>query len=302
LERGADTGESSVGVKLQPLSIGGLLDEAFRLYRRHVLAFVLVISVVDVPLAIIQLGLAVANGDPSATSGLGSLYAWIVERRPMPEDRDSGPLDWIVTAISFILGILVSGATTLVASQAILGRPVSVRDAYRRAFSQLRSLVWADVLFFLAVGLLSITCLGIPFAIYRGLGWSLTHQTIVLEGHRATDAMRRSADLVGGFRWRLFAVFLVVGLLVTALAATPELIFGLLVGFWNDMNPTGQIPEPVVLAGETLVTTIGHVLFGALSFIVSTLLYYDLRVRKEAFDLEQRLGVATTPPTEPPAR
>ena len=39
---------------------------------------------------------------------------------------------------------------------------------------------------------------------------------------------------------------------------------------------------------NAVVGAVAQALFGSLSWIAITVLYYELRVRKEAFDLEQR--------------
>jgi hypothetical protein len=53
-------------VGLRPLSIGGLLDEAFRIYRRHFLTFVTVMGVVVIPMAVLDLKLRLPTAQASA--------------------------------------------------------------------------------------------------------------------------------------------------------------------------------------------------------------------------------------------
>jgi hypothetical protein len=44
---------------------------------------------------------------------------------------------------------------------------------------------------------------------------------------------------------------------------------------------------------------VGQALFGGLGLITATLVYYDLRVRREAFDLRQRVETPDAPGTSP---
>jgi hypothetical protein len=285
-----DAGGGAERTELRPLSVGGVLDATFQVYRRHFLAFVTVVAVIAVPIAAFHLIEAIRDG----TSGTESLYRLVVygESTPSSSEGFSG-LGLVVSFVSVMSMVITGGAATLVASAAILGRPVHVRTAYGQTVHRLVALVWAELLYLLAVGLLAITCIGLPFAFYVGLGWSLIFQAMLLERCGVTDAMRRSWHLVAGERWRLLACFVLVMLLTTVLSSMPMLLFGGAIQAWNELNQDSQIPLLALQVGEALVGVLGEVLFSAIGTITTTLLYYDLRVRKEGFDLEHRLTLAT---------
>ena len=138
------------------------------------------------------------------------------------------------------------------------------------------------------IALLVITCIGIPVAVYLGLGWSLVFQAIILEGHGTFDAMRRSSDLVSGHRWRLLACLVLIGLIVWLLISIPTGLFSFAASIV--MAASGSTTVRVLTQiGNALFQAAGQTLFGAIGLVTATLLYYDLRVRKEAFDLQQRL-------------
>ena len=66
------------------------------------------------------------------------------------------------------------------------------------------------------------------------------------------------------------------------------------------MNWTDPGTQALVQAGNVLFSAIGQTFFGGIIYITAALLYYDLRIRKEAFDLEQRLPAMEEYPTELP--
>lgn len=82
---------------------------------------------------------------------------------------------------------------------------------------------------------------------------------------------------------------------------TPYYLFGGAVQVWNELNQGSQVPLLALQIGESFFSLLGEVLFSAIGYITTTLLYYDLRVRKEGFDLEHRLARATESDAAPPA-
>jgi hypothetical protein len=272
-------------IELRPRSIGGILDTTLQLYRRHFLLFITVQALVVVPMALLDLVIAIASGTPGPGSLLDMLGVWGPAPRSSSASQLLGlielPVDWCAYA-------LASGAATLIASAAILGQAASVGGAYRLALSRVRSLLWVDILTTLAVGLIAVTVIGIPFAIYVAVGWSMSYPAVVLERRGGTDAMGRSRQMVAGHRWRLLACQTLVSLLAWVLIATPGLLFEAAVWAWRELGPGGEAVLLALQVGNTVCQALGHVLFDVLGIITATLLYYDLRIRDEAFDLEHR--------------
>lgn len=283
------------GVRLRPMAIGDVLDETFRVYRRHFLSFVVAMALVVVPMTLLQTALFLAFGlQPGFQGAFGAGL-----------DRPGGPsVEQIAAFVVVMLVLVVVGgagyllstiATVQLASDAILGRPVDVREAYRSAMRRSGAVVVSGFLSGLPVALLVLTCLGIPFAVYLGLGWSVAIPAIVAERLGGTDGMRRSWRLVRGHRWRLLVVFLLMGLIAWLLISIPGGIASFVtipVVLLADNNPAAVAVANVF---SSLVSAAGQSLFGGLSLITATLVYYDLLVRQEAFDLQQRIGTLDAP-------
>ncbi|HKI96113.1 MAG TPA: hypothetical protein VJ992_12575, partial [Gemmatimonadales bacterium] len=107
---------------------------------------------------------------------------------------------------------------------------------------------------------------------------------VVLEPETlGTDAISRSWELTKGFRGTAF----VLALVPVALYLIPQLAAGMTSAFLPALAPVflaiGIVLELLVIPG---------------AICVFTLFYYDLRVRKEGFDLEQlsvQLGDESAP-------
>jgi len=282
------------GIRLRPLDIGDVLDETFRVYRRQFLPLVTTMAVVVAPAALVTLAVTLATGfsGPAITRAVqerGDPTALIV----------GGVVIFLLSVVTGIIHLAAVGAATLIAAGAILGQSIGVGEAYRRAFSHFGSLFSVGFAAGLPVALLICTCLGIPIAIFVGLGWSLVSPVILLEGRGPIEAMRRSWELVRGHRWRLLACWLLIGLIVYLLVSIPSGLFSFLWTILLGLNGSSPGLAMLVQAGNVIFSAVGQVLFGAVVYITAALLYYDLRIRKEAFDLEQRLPLPEPPPVAP---
>lgn len=120
------------------------------------------------------------------------------------------------------------------------------------------------------------------FAIYAALRTFAVTSAVLLENLSATSALGRSWGLSRGCVWHVFFSL--------GLAWTLYLVIVLIVTVIGQMMLT---PAMVGILGSILIIPVYPLLS-----IVSTLLYYDLRTRKEGFDLEMMsrdLGAATAP-------
>jgi hypothetical protein len=109
----------------------------------------------------------------------------------------------------------------------------------------------------LAIIGLTLTIFGIPFALYYGGCWRFIAHVIIVEDCRVKESLMRSKELVTGHWWRLFGITLVI------------IICFFLVSFILNFIPFINVIASVVLA--------------PLPIIVNTLLYLDVRVRKEGY-------------------
>ena len=194
---------------------------------------------------------------------------------------EPGSVDWRAAALAFIVSLaaapIVSAALTHAVGEIYLGRPVSIGASLRAALSIVLPLAGTMLLIYLGI-LVGLILLVIP-AIYFGVRWTLSWPVMVVERRFGTGAMRRSWDLMRGNMWRALGILVLGGIIVGVLSTTLGLVGGLLPGL------------------GTLVGGIAQSIGLAYSSVVLVLLYFDIRCRKESFDLEHlaRLVEASGP-------
>jgi hypothetical protein len=183
-------------------------------------------------------------------------------------------LDVLLALVSLFLSILASGAAVHAVAQLYLGRPVDVSQCFKRAWHRVLSIVVVTVVTALAlIGsvVLMIIVVGIPLFFFLLVVWFFAVEAIMIEDRRLLAALGRSRELVRGSWWRVFGIGVVFVLVLIGLS-----IVGLI--------PTAIIAPSSSTAGDFLATAVS-VLVAPIFFIGRTLVYLDLRVRKEGYTL-----------------
>jgi hypothetical protein len=140
------------------------------------------------------------------------------------------------------------------------------RASYRGMWSRFRRVVLGQLLATLGVLAMAITIVGLPFAVWKYVGWQFVQQEILFEDRSVRDAFRGSSSLVRGRWWHTVRVagFLWVVSVVTGPVLGFALIFVNLSLFW--INVIGSLVFALLIPYVAL----GH-----------TLLYFDLEARAE---------------------
>lgn len=171
----------------------------------------------------------------------------------------------LAALLSLAVPFLLTGALAQAVSARYLGRPMTIGQAYA-ALGSRTILVLIGVSFLSAIlVLIGLIFILIP-GIYIAVRFTVASQAAVLERQGVTDSLRRSWNLVQGNWWRVFGIVLVVTILVGVL----ETLAGRLVG-----AVAGDV------LGTGLSTAVVGILIQPIQAIALTLLYYDLRIRKE---------------------
>lgn len=288
---------SSTTPRLRPLGVGDLLDEMIRLYRNHFALLVGIAAVALLPFALLQnlLTQLMMNAIPAALrSPAGAAPNDLLLTQLSTVGSYWIPI-WIVALFSGVANIAVELAITHSVSEVYLGRRPTIRGAYSAALRRLWRALWLTALVGVAVGLMAITIIGIPFAIYFGVGWILSVQTLYLEGLGIRAAMSRSRALVRGSWWRVLGIGILVGLLGWVASLIAGVILGVVAGFGSLFGTEG-LGLALSTAISVVADSIAQVVPTPIWFCGLVLLYYDLRVRKEGFDLElMAREMGTTP-------
>jgi hypothetical protein len=270
--------------RLRPMGIGDILDETFRLYRENVMLFVATCAVLEVPVQIINF--LILRSAPVATRPTPG--------QPLTLEQASALAASVITLLA--AQAITTAALAVAISNRYLNRSVTVGDAYRATINRLGPLllaiVWAGVRLIL-LSIAWIVLVGIPFLIYFAVAWSLLSQVVMLENAGGAGASARSRELIRGYWWKTLGLLVVTGLLVNILTWLPTLVIGAIVG-----SGAGSSAAQLLIRG--IVSLIIGVLTLPIPIAAMTLLFYDLKIRKEAFDLEALVQQAGAPPPPVP--
>ncbi|MGI8766938.1 MAG: hypothetical protein ACR2KM_10605 [Gemmatimonadaceae bacterium] len=224
-----------------------ILDAAFEIYRRYFWIYFAVSVVATIPTGV-------------ARHLMGQISPLDVGNRPYLL-----LISWIVAGSIAPFAEAAFVATT---SNAYLGVPVDVGDSIRSAFTrpfQLFILGWARLILLI----LGMALLIVPgFIVYKRYFAIVAAFTIEKLPVRAS--MKRSRDLSSDNGKRVFFLLGTVALF----AAIAGAMFG------------GLLAAVAKGALAALLYLLAISLFAPFAAIVMTLLYYDIRIRREGYDIE----------------
>jgi hypothetical protein len=183
-------------------------------------------------------------------------------------------------------------------SELYLDRPASVMDSFLRVKGHLLGVIGISIIVGMGVGagMMFLLVPGILLAII----WSLSVPAKVLENKGAIAAMSRSVDLVKGDWSRIF----VVGLLVLVLSYGVQMLVQAPILMATYMSAKAGMRNAVLgwQIASLVAAFVAKSLVGAVGTIAFSLVYYDERVRKEAFDLQlmmSTIDASALPPGSP---
>lgn len=289
---------------LRPMSFGEVLDGAFTMYRRHFGLFMKLSAVTwGVPAALLlYLKLRFSGTTPDQTLAIFQTH--------LAELIILG-LVWLAAIV--VATVMLTAGSIRVISSAYLGGVSTFGDALRLAASKIVPLVlvglgkglllliiwivgfvvWALLVSIanlfggasaVLVGILGLGAL-FWFLAFVLCGYALTTPIVVLEELSSSfDTFGRSWDLTRGFKLKAFGLWLVVWILTWLVPFC--FFFG--VGYVVQTKAPGL--ELTVSAVNSLVS----IVLAPVLPCMLTLFYYDLRMRREGFDLQvlgQQMGI-----------
>ncbi|MFD8014356.1 hypothetical protein [Streptomyces sp. NPDC058955] len=292
-------------IPLRPLGVGEILEASVAILRRYwrtVLAVTVPVAVVtQTALVFVQRYLAAEpptlHADATPAEQLEALSAYL--RASFTELAPT-------MLVSVGASVFVSALLTVVVSRAILGRPVTLSEAWREASPRLPQLLLLSLALPLGAGLLAFVAMlpglllggagGATLAFFGGtaafaaviwllIRFSLASPALMLERQGIVPALKRSAKLVNGVWWRVFGITLLTQLLIMIFTMLLTIPFTA-VAFALDGTPAGSDLSWTYL----VVMAVGGIASSALTYpvaaAVTVLLYVDQRIRREALDLE----------------
>jgi hypothetical protein len=236
-------------------SAGSLLRNALALYRSNFRPLFLTYVVPTFPVLVLQ---QIAEG----TENVGLYVATLV-------------LGWLVSFFAI-------AALTVVLSDVCLGNEPTVRRAYGKLF---KGGLWLRVLLtallqtlVVLIGFLLLIVPGIVLAIRLLLGSTV----VVLEGESGVKALKRSMHLTKGHFWRLFGLLALLSVMLFGMVFVALLGIGTVLAALDAMYEVTQLDIVIAILLGAVLQGVLYPIF----FITVVLLYYDLRARKESYDVE----------------
>lgn len=172
---------------------------------------------------------------------------------------------------------LVAGAAVVFVRLLVESRPAGFGAAYRGLGERFWRVAGAQLLVIALIFLLTISVIGLPWAVHRYVAWSLVKQEVLFGDRSVRGALRGSRELVRGRWFHTLGVagFLFVLSIVAGPALSLALVFTSLPLIW--------------------INVIGSLIFALLIPYVAlgeTLLYFDLQARAEGEPARPRRRLA----------
>ena len=233
---------------LVPRELGGLIEYTFEVYRSRFGAFFAIALIAQViPLASTLLPISDLTSWPSI----------------------------VLSVASIAFGVVAQGATAIAVADWRLGREIGAGWCYRRALNRVGPLLGSAAVVAGALALsalLAWAVVGIFLFVYLLVAWFFCFQAVMLEGKDTLQALGRSRELVRGNWLRVFgigAAYVITLMCIGILALIPVSVAAAL--------------SPIAASALASLTS-GAIM--PVLYIGSTLVYMDLRIRREGHNLE----------------
>jgi hypothetical protein len=286
---------------LRPLGVGDVIDRVFGIYRARaiglfVIGLILFVAVV-IAWIVLTLAFAVTAGpslsrlsvpstanpatvftNPAFVEAIAGLFVFFI-------------IGWLIT---LLIGAIFTGAVIDAAAAAHLGQNRSISQSLVIGFQSSLRIFLAGLIATIAVSLIGVVynIIGgffdnglLLFALslvyffvlfYVQASWFVSPVVATIERHGPVSSLRRSWQLSAGFRWRIVGLFILLIVLFLVLLFLMVFAVGLIAAANQNAGAVA-----VFIAIFAAVPLWMPLFFGTM-----TVLYYDLRVRKEGLDLQ----------------
>ncbi len=298
-------------LNLRPMGLPELLDRSVSIYRSNFLLFIGIVAIVTVPLTLAQV-LAALLFFPTSTftgTGFGSTVSTLVYYA----------LILMLGIVAAFGGIIQMAALAVAVSERYHGRTITLKAVYARTLRRWDSLLVVFLILGAVNGIVFLVLFGGPFFMVllssasasAGAGvvgvllmllsclaflpaiillafldsrWALTLPALMVENLHALSALGRSWRLVKGYFWRVLGALILLVAFMYFLSLVPTMLIQMLALFIAAATNSVTI----MTALNAVVSAIMNIVITPIQFTVLTLLYYDIRIRKEGYDLQLR--------------
>ena len=306
-------------IPLRPLTLGMILGASFQVLRRNPrptfgLSLLITGAILLIGLGTVGLVTVIAAsraftavGADSSTVQAGAFAMTVLAA--------------LVPSILSVIGMaILQGIIALEVARGTIGEKLRLRGLWRSARGRIGALIGWSLLVVVAVTIAVVVVValialvvavggvaGVIAGVVMGVAafgaaavlavWLTTRlafvpSALMLERLSLRNAVRRSWTLSTGYFWRTFGILLLVGFILSMVSNLISAPLGLVTGIGSTLiNPNGSDASSIaIFVVITVLSFVIAIVFGAISAVVQTatasLLYIDLRMRREGLDLE----------------
>ncbi len=252
-----------------PRSIGGVLDDAIRLYRRSFSGLWPLTLAASALIAIpgVFLGIQMAHA-----RALGAQAAFAMMKLPGY---------WLSYAVMSLVYLVIHGALLSALNRFATRGELSIKDALGVGVNRLPSMVAVGFLLFLCI-LVGFFLLIVPGIYVWGI-FQLAFVALIVEHAGIADSFGVSRRLIKGHWWRAVTI-VTVGIVIVS-------VFSLLAGLVNGVVVAVFHVDPIaVFVVQPVIGAVINVFMLSLLPSILLCMYYDLKLRNEGHDLAARVG------------
>ena len=293
--------------QLRPLGVGDIVDRVFSVYRGRPVLFMVLSAVPYLALFLVIGGIALSLGSLLVPLGpfidsLTDSFSTTTGARPNVPVTPAVATAIVALVVLGLIAVLVSvlflsvqiGSLVDAAAARYLGRETTVGASFRAGLRVAPKIIATGLMLFLslAVGwilLFAVLVLannallatvgflgGLVATVFAFASWLVAPVVAAIEPIGPLHAVRRSWWLSNGHRWRILGLQILLAVLQLVLSTLISFIF--VAAFISD--------SVVRLVLQNIVNVVATVLWAPIEWAAFTILYFDLRVRKEALDLQ----------------
>lgn len=282
--------------ELRPLAVGEIIDAAIKVVSSNARVLFTIAAMIFAPLGILQLLAYTAFGVGDITTLVNSLT---VDSTLTDEQLDllldSAVqlliLGLVLAVLAGVGTVLAQGATVKAVADVYQGSVPEWRESIRFGFRRFFAILGAVLMVWIGSSFGLIFCL-VP-GVWLFISWSVTVPALVVEHLAPVAAIQRSYRLVKRRFWPVLGVVL----LSVLLYGTVSYLFSLAGSLFTFLGDETSVGIPV--AASVISSTLSSIVVQPFIAAVLIVLYFDLRVRAEGYDLQvmaSELGDGTPPP------
>jgi hypothetical protein len=275
---------------MRPRRVGEVLDAGVKIYVRNARILMGIAALAVVPLQAVSAIVLLSTLRSGSDVPIGT-FSTTTTARPSDPVAVLGA-QATLGVISLFVSALVTGASVKAVSDTYLDQPTGIGTSLRYALRRVPALVWMEILTVIGVffGFLALIVPGI----WLYAAWSVAVPALLIERTGPMRSLRRSVRLVRGRWWPTAAVLLVSTLMVSLVAGAIQAV----------LVAVARLPShPSLLLAVTITSVasaVSSIIATPFRATVTTVLYYDLRVRHEGYDLQLLADQLGLPELSPP--